>query len=201
MYSTCNYTGMIQSKMKPSAPVSITYCTVLRFPSVVRVAVQTRKLTFVFLSPARNINWQNSLRTKCTVCKQYSLHISVMPASQMPFCESFVRHLYKIPKVVSSKKCLLGTCVLRVTPIMQLFLSVKLTITFERSITVQEALTCDLCFFAPYTLTFCSKPYSPGLRIRIHLIRIRIQHFRLNTDPDPGVLMTKNCKKFTAEIS
>jgi hypothetical protein len=23
-------------------------------------------------------------------------------------------------------------------------------------------------------------------RIRIHLIRIRIQHFRLNTDPDPG---------------
>jgi serine/threonine protein kinase len=28
---------------------------------------------------------------------------------------------------------------------------------------------------------------SPGFRIRIHLIRIRIriQHFRLNTDPDP----------------
>jgi hypothetical protein len=26
---------------------------------------------------------------------------------------------------------------------------------------------------------------KPGLRIRIHLIRIRIQHFRLNTDPDP----------------
>ncbi len=24
-----------------------------------------------------------------------------------------------------------------------------------------------------------------GLRIRIHLIRIRVQHFRLNTDPDP----------------
>jgi hypothetical protein len=24
-----------------------------------------------------------------------------------------------------------------------------------------------------------------GLRIRIHFIRIRIQHFRLNTDPDP----------------
>ncbi len=33
-----------------------------------------------------------------------------------------------------------------------------------------------------------------GLRIRtgIHFLRIRIQHFRLNsTDPDPGVLMTK----------
>jgi len=27
--------------------------------------------------------------------------------------------------------------------------------------------------------------YKPGLRIRIHFIRIRIQHFRLNTDPDP----------------
>ncbi len=26
-----------------------------------------------------------------------------------------------------------------------------------------------------------------GLWIRIHLIRIRIQHFRLNTDPDPGL--------------
>jgi hypothetical protein len=26
---------------------------------------------------------------------------------------------------------------------------------------------------------------QPGLRIRIHLIRIRIQHCRLNTDPDP----------------
>ncbi len=28
---------------------------------------------------------------------------------------------------------------------------------------------------------------APGLRIRIHFIRIRIQHFRLNTDPDPGL--------------
>jgi hypothetical protein len=26
---------------------------------------------------------------------------------------------------------------------------------------------------------------QPGLRIRIHFIRIRIQHFRLKTDPDP----------------
>jgi hypothetical protein len=25
------------------------------------------------------------------------------------------------------------------------------------------------------------------LRIRIHFIRIRIQHFRMNTDPDPGL--------------
>ncbi len=43
-------------------------------------------------------------------------------------------------------------------------------------------------------------------RIRIHLIRIRIQHFRLNTDPDliriqfgSRVLMTKNWEKFTAK--
>ncbi len=27
--------------------------------------------------------------------------------------------------------------------------------------------------------------FEAGLRIRIHFIRIRIQHFRLNTDPDP----------------
>ncbi len=27
--------------------------------------------------------------------------------------------------------------------------------------------------------------FPPGLRIRIHFIRIRIQHFRLNSDPDP----------------
>ncbi len=47
-------------------------------------------------------------------------------------------------------------------------------------------------------------------RIRIHLIRIRIQHFRPNADPDPDpiririqsgsrVLMTKSWKKVTAE--
>jgi hypothetical protein len=42
-----------------------------------------------------------------------------------------------------------------------------------------------------------------GFRIRtgIHLIRIRIQHFRLNTDPDPIRIQGfdgKNLKKFTA---
>jgi hypothetical protein len=30
-------------------------------------------------------------------------------------------------------------------------------------------------------------PLEAGLRIRIHFIRIRIQHFRLNTNPDPGL--------------
>jgi hypothetical protein len=46
-----------------------------------------------------------------------------------------------------------------------------------------------------------------GIRIRIHFIRIRIrtQHFRLKyrsgsgSNPDPGVLMTKNWKQFKDE--
>jgi hypothetical protein len=40
-----------------------------------------------------------------------------------------------------------------------------------------------------------------GLRIRIHFIRIRIQHFRLNTDPDPIQIQDFNdqkLKKITA---
>ncbi len=37
--------------------------------------------------------------------------------------------------------------------------------------------------FDTMLLTFCL--FDTGLRIRIHFIRIRIQHFRLNTDPDP----------------
>ncbi len=36
-------------------------------------------------------------------------------------------------------------------------------------------------------------------RIRIHLIRIRIQHFRLNAYPDPGFWWKKNWKMFTAK--
>ncbi len=37
------------------------------------------------------------------------------------------------------------------------------------------AIVCCFCF-----------TFLPGLLIRIHFLRIRIQHFRLNTDPDPG---------------
>jgi hypothetical protein len=33
-----------------------------------------------------------------------------------------------------------------------------------------------------------TKGFCPVIRIRIHLIRIRIQHFRLNTDPDPDLI-------------
>jgi hypothetical protein len=40
--------------------------------------------------------------------------------------------------------------------------------------------------------------FLTGLRIRIHLIRI--QHFRLNPDPDPGFFMTKNKKKQMKKI-
>jgi hypothetical protein len=34
-----------------------------------------------------------------------------------------------------------------------------------------------------------------GLRIRIHFIRNRIQHFRLNTDPDPDPIQGFNDQK------
>jgi hypothetical protein len=36
---------------------------------------------------------------------------------------------------------------------------------------------------------------NSGLQIRIHFIRIRIQHFWLNTNPDPGLQCPKNEKK------
>jgi hypothetical protein len=43
------------------------------------------------------------------------------------------------------------------------------------------------------------KVYKSGFRILIYLIRIRIQHVRLNTDPDLDlgflISMTKNLKK------
>jgi neuronal cell adhesion protein len=43
-------------------------------------------------------------------------------------------------------------------------------------------------FFIPYIYSpICLMSHS-GFRNRIHLIRIRIQHFRLNSDPDPGFL-------------
>jgi hypothetical protein len=49
----------------------------------------------------------------------------------------------------------------------------------------------------------CSNLQS-GLRIRIHFIRIRIQHFRLNTNPDPEPIRIQGfndqkLKKSTAE--
>jgi hypothetical protein len=67
----------------------------------------------------------------------------------------------------------------------------------------------SLCLIAKLSVNKISDLPS-GLRIRIHFIRIRIQHFRLNTDPDLDpiwirtririqsgyrALMTKNCKK------
>jgi hypothetical protein len=45
------------------------------------------------------------------------------------------------------------------------------------------------------------QPFLVGLSGRVHLIGIRFQEFMLNTDPDPGVLMTidQKWKKITAE--
>ncbi len=37
-----------------------------------------------------------------------------------------------------------------------------------------------------HTVVPCTAMYLAVFRIRIHMIRIRIQLFRLNTDPDPG---------------
>ncbi len=50
----------------------------------------------------------------------------------------------------------------------------------------------------PRTLVLCEVFMKAGLRIRIHLIRIRIQlqHFRLNTDPDPIRIQGFNDQKF-----
>ncbi len=49
-----------------------------------------------------------------------------------------------------------------------------------------------------------TKHLQAGLRIRIHLIQIRIQYFRLNTDPDPIRIRIQGfndqkLKKITAE--
>ncbi len=52
-----------------------------------------------------------------------------------------------------------------------------------------KTLVCDMCagvFGSEKALSLhLSAHKQAGLRIRIHFIRIRIQHFRLNTDPDP----------------
>jgi hypothetical protein len=39
----------------------------------------------------------------------------------------------------------------------------------------------------PLTDVVTETVMKAGLRIRIHFIPIRIQHFRLNTDSDPGL--------------
>jgi hypothetical protein len=56
-----------------------------------------------------------------------------------------------------------------------------------------KTLVCDMCagvFGSEKALSLhLSAHKQAGLRIRIYFIwiRIRIQHFRLNTDPDPGL--------------
>jgi hypothetical protein len=45
-------------------------------------------------------------------------------------------------------------------------------------LSIIDLVTLDITIYA------IIKVFLPGFRIRIHLIRIQIQHFRLNTDPD-----------------
>jgi hypothetical protein len=54
----------------------------------------------------------------------------------------------------------------------------------------------------PHKINADPQPCGQEVRIRVadpYSLRTRIQHFRLNTDPDPRGLMTKNCEKFTDE--
>ncbi len=54
-----------------------------------------------------------------------------------------------------------------------------------------KTLVCDMCagvFGSEKALSLhLSAHKQAGLRIRINFNRIRIQHFGLNTDPDPGL--------------
>jgi hypothetical protein len=48
---------------------------------------------------------------------------------------------------------------------------------------------------------FLRRERQAGLRIRIHFIRIRIQHFRLNTNPDPIRIQGFNDQKLKNNYS
>ena len=54
----------------------------------------------------------------------------------------------------------------------------------ERAGNLSPSFVIDLVtlYFTIYSII---KLFLPGFRIPIHLIRIQIQRFRLNTDPDP----------------
>jgi hypothetical protein len=55
-------------------------------------------------------------------------------------------------------------------------------------------------FLRDMNLLCIATPLVPGFRIRIDLMRIRIQHFFLiahsDLDPDPGLLFEFNCNFF-----
>jgi hypothetical protein len=66
-----------------------------------------------------------------------------------------------------------------------------LTISFTSECCNSPYRLCGMSLFVSKVIEFfkaleTEKKFSlpPGFRIRIHLIRIQIQHFRLNTDPD-----------------
>jgi hypothetical protein len=74
------------------------------------------------------------------------------------------------------------TCFLPVGILLRYILSPSIVITFRQIFSSGKEL---------YVLLlddlFREGVLFPGVRIRIHFIRIRIQHFRLNTDPDLGL--------------
>jgi hypothetical protein len=49
----------------------------------------------------------------------------------------------------------------------------------------KNLLRGTVCLYSCLFLAMLFRLLKTGLRIRINFIRIRIQHFRLNTDPDP----------------
>ncbi len=69
---------------------------------------------------------------------------------------------------------------------LSLCLSVKDFQATEEAVSPQKRTSCtqNITFFIFLYLLVI----FPGLRIRIHFIRIRIQHFRMNTNPDPDTI-------------
>ncbi len=53
------------------------------------------------------------------------------------------------------------------------------------STTFVMVLALNMIWVTDINIMFPVSYLFPGFRVCIHLIRIRIQHFRLNTDPDP----------------
>jgi hypothetical protein len=55
----------------------------------------------------------------------------------------------------------------------------------EKGDFVDMMIICHGRKFACHRFILAAKARQPGLRIRIHFIRIRIQHFRMNINPNP----------------
>ncbi len=67
-----------------------------------------------------------------------------------------------------------------------------------------DQLYASVSYLIRFLVIYLLHSSKPGLRIRINFIRIRIQHFRLNTDPDPVPIRVQGfndqkLKKITVE--